>query len=262
MDGHGPVLQQRVHAPGSCLTDKGAGGLIDVGAISKNEGVVARAEQHDGNEKQKDRHDDDDRDVGKALGVLVATPGDIARKGADEERPGEQRSGATRPQTGELVEPEERSRVGGILDGHVVQGNVMRKEALDDDAAGQKQREHGDENADAAHAQGGGILRRASLSYAFTNGLADLEVACNQQDNGADGGGKGNPERPRTNGAHSVRNHLLTSPYGLLGLHGSVKRDIGGDERLAVGVKSAAHHDRAAILHAFGQSILIADIET
>ena len=138
----------------------------------------------------------------------------------------------------------------------------MREEAFDDDAAGQQQCEHGDENADATHAQRGGVLRRAGLGYAFTNGLAGLEVTCNQQDDGADGGREGNPQRPRANGAHSIRNHLQTSPYELLGLHGSVERDIGGDERLAVGVKSAAHHDRAAILHAFGQSILIADIET
>ena len=134
----------------------------------------------------------------------------------------------------------------------------MREEALDDHGTCQQQRQHRHENACVARAQRGGIFRHGALD----GELADLEVACNQQDNGADGGGKGNPERPRTNGAHSVRNHLLTSPYGLLGLHGSVKRDIGGDERLAVGVKSAAHHDRAAILHAFGQSILIADIET
>ena len=262
VDGHGPVLQQRVHAPGSRLADKGAGGLVDIGAVSKNEGVVARAEQHDGDEEQKDGHDDDERDIGKTLGMLVATPGDIAGKGADEKRPGEKRAGASRPQTGKLVEPEERTRVGGVLGGDVVQGDVMREEALNDDAAGQKQGEHGDENADAAHAQGGGILRRAGLGYAFTNGLAGLEVTCNQQDDGTDGGREGNPQCPRANGAHSIRNHLQTSPYELLGLHGSVERDIGGGERLAVGVQGAAHHDRAAILHAFGQSILIADIET
>ena len=70
MDGHSPVLQQRVHAPGSRLSDKGTGGLVDVGAISKNEGVVTRAEQHDGNEKQKDRHDDDERDIERRSGFL------------------------------------------------------------------------------------------------------------------------------------------------------------------------------------------------
>ena len=262
MDGHGPVLQQRVHAPGSCLTNKGASGLVNVGEVGKNEGVVARAEQHDGDEEQKDGHDDDECNIGKALRVLVTTPGDIAGKGADEESPGEKRAGTPCPQAGELVEPEERARVGGVLGGDVVQGDVVREEALDDDAAGQKQREHGHENADAAHAQGGGVLRRAGLGYAFTNGLARLEVTCNQQDDGTDGGREGNPQRPRANGAHSIRNHLQTSPYELLGLHGSVERDIGGDERLAVGVKSAAHHDRTAILHAFGQSILIADIKT
>ena len=208
MDGHSPVLQQRVHTPGSRLANKGAGGFVDVGAISKNEGVVARAEQHDGNEEQKDGHDDDERNIGKALGMLVTTPSDITSKGADEESPGEKRACASRPQTGELIEPEERTCVGGVLGGDVVQGHVMREEALDDDATGQKQREHGDENADTAHAQGGGILRRAGLGYAFANGLARLELGGNQQDDGTDGGREGDPQRPRTDGAHSIRNHL------------------------------------------------------
>ena len=162
---HRPVLEQHVHAPRRRDADQLAV-VADVGRVGQQEGVVARGEQHDRHEEEQDDHRHRQGDAREPVGLAAAVPRDPRRKDGDEEAPGQKGPGAARPQPRELVEPEERPGVLGVVLGDVLDRDVMGKKALDDDGAAHEDRQRRDEDEHVAEVRERLGARRALLAGA------------------------------------------------------------------------------------------------
>ena len=159
MNGHGPVLQQRVHTQhGGRVGQRAIGVVVLVRRHGKRH--IALAEQQHAHERRQHqlRHH-------KGHGVQLARAFEVANghngvEHADKPRPKQQRALAASPQTGQLEQPAERALGIAMLLEHVLDGVVAREEAVHQDAATYGERHRGQDGGDMP-APRQGLAKRA-----------------------------------------------------------------------------------------------------
>ena len=147
MDGHGPMLEQGIHAQHACRIGQRAVGVV-VLLRRDRERHVALAEQQHAHERRQHqlRHH-------KGHGIQLARAFQVADghhgvEHADKPRPEQQRALAAGPQAGQLEQPAKRAFSVAMLLEHVLDGVVAREEAVHQDAAAYGKRHRGQDGGD------------------------------------------------------------------------------------------------------------------
>ena len=193
MNGHGPVLQKRVHAPERSGTGKVSIG-IEVAFRHGNERAVVFGEEQNAHEASQHQLDDDQRHAIELFGALHVAKRHYGGKQRDEPCPEQQRALAAFPQTGNAIQRSQNARLLALRTNDVFDARITREEAVHKQAAAERERQERDDDGNVT-----APYQRLARTLRVAGAKGD---AGDQADHGHDNARKANQQPHQTNECH------------------------------------------------------------